>query len=459
LHFIADYSLSMNLVRFPFDTPYFVATRRAINYGSDAIKVALGTVGFASPQAIEGWKLSNPGGMVCNVHSADGDDARPCNPAVDGLNSPDCQDMVVLYFQATRDSGYYIQNMLAPIVLVTILSAMSYYNDLDAYEARGGIMATALLSQMALQGYVSSSLPQTTEITYIHVALYTSYALMGFGMVYIVVVSFGLSVDISAARRGPRVGSHGGPESGGGMGGEGGAEVNPALFKSMKRMKRSLWKRMRMRSSAGEDLGCKHWQLLAYYDEAAKFRDIVAGKIEADETTAAMMHFPRAEDYARVAARRRTSMTAAASAADVGSVAPAQAARSSLLCGLSISGSGARNRKISQSFISTGETAPTGGSDGSGISDNSARMSVYETPAEDLDDFLDDDVEEESLPPPPAVPKMIELRRALVWWDMFMRVGHLGVFALAIAGRYFVILRMKENPPTCSTLLNYFAAP
>jgi hypothetical protein len=62
--------------------------------------------------------------------------------------------VAVLYFQVTRDSAYFMQNQLAPIVLVTILSAAAYFNDVDAYDARATIMATSLLSQMALQAYV-----------------------------------------------------------------------------------------------------------------------------------------------------------------------------------------------------------------------------------------------------------------------------------------------------------------
>ena len=53
----------------------------------------------------------------------------------------------------------YSQNELAPIILITVLSASAYWNDGDAYGDRLGIMATSLLSMMALQAYVSSNLP------------------------------------------------------------------------------------------------------------------------------------------------------------------------------------------------------------------------------------------------------------------------------------------------------------
>jgi hypothetical protein len=145
-HFVADYSISMRLEAYPFDAPYFIATRRSSGLHDDAIKLELGATGFAVPQQMEGWSVTDSGGMVCSVVAGG---VHPC-----GSDAPEeCQDVAVLYFQVTRDSAYFMQNQLAPIVLVTILSAAAYFNDVDAYDARATIMATSLLSQMALQAY------------------------------------------------------------------------------------------------------------------------------------------------------------------------------------------------------------------------------------------------------------------------------------------------------------------
>jgi hypothetical protein len=101
-------------------------------------------------------------------------------------------------------------------------------------------------------------------------------------------------------------------------------------------------------------------------------------------------------------------------------------------------------------------------------------MSFYQAATEKMYDVLgplheadaaafyasgDEEVDESTLPPPPLLPKMIPLRRALVMFDYAMRVVHMGVFALALGWRYFVIQRMKEPPPTCGTLLNFFTVP
>jgi hypothetical protein len=108
----------------------------------------------------------------------------------------------IFYYPISRKSAYYLQNMLAPIILVTTMAAASYWNELSDYPDRIGMMATAMLSMMALQAYVSSMLPQTDTITFIHYALYTSYAQMGFGLAFIIMVSFLLKHDIKAAGKG-----------------------------------------------------------------------------------------------------------------------------------------------------------------------------------------------------------------------------------------------------------------
>ncbi len=288
-HFLADFRLSMRLESFPFDKPYFIATRRATYYmGSDIALRATTTDSFVAPQQIEGWELSNSGTLVCSVLDEHGGDVRPCPAGQE--RSGACQDMIVLYFQATRDSAYYTQNELAPIVLVTIMAAAAYFNDLDAYETRGSIMATALLSQMALQAYVSSTLPQTVSVTFIHMALYTSYALMGFGMVFIVVCSYGMGPDIQAARKGHE------------------AAMVTSVGRHLRQHRRKTWRRMRALVAGGDDQGCKHWQALEYFAECATMRAIMDGE-EVEDTE--LVHFPNAELYAP----RRAAAAAVNSAA------------------------------------------------------------------------------------------------------------------------------------------------
>lgn len=75
---------------------------------------------------------------------------------------------------AERNPNYFLQSQLGPIALITVLSAASYYNDLAAYDARMTVIASSLLSMMALQAYVSASLPMTSTITFVNYCLCAS---------------------------------------------------------------------------------------------------------------------------------------------------------------------------------------------------------------------------------------------------------------------------------------------
>ncbi len=395
-HFVADFAINMRLQDFPYDSTYFVATRRAVNFHADAIAVNALRGGFATPQQLEGWHVDDSGVLVCSMRTADGDDTRQCGPGEE--LSPDCQQLLVVFFRATRNSNYFMQNEMAPIVLVTLLSAAAYYNDLDAYEQRSGIMATALLSQMALQAYVSSSLPQTVEITLIHMALYTSYALMGFGIGFIVLVSYGLAIDIAAARR---VDTH--------------AVLAAGAPAARRHGKRSMF-HARARQAGGEDTGVRHWQLRQYYREALQFAAILAGRRRSsstDEDEVDLLYFPEAAHYA--------------------------------LHGLPHAEPPSARRKM--------VTGDMGGFPPPKQHDDDGHAAAEHGGGHSGDDGA------QHAPPPPYCPHHIWLRRALMEVDLFMRVGHLGIFALVMGSRYFEILRAPRNAVRCDNLMDFFAVP
>lgn len=381
LHTVADYSISMRLEQFPFDEPVFLMTRRSGGLGSDVIRLQIEDAGFASPQNLDGWAVMSSGSMVCNLHDDDSaSDAAPCDASAE--NSPLCEDTVVVWFKLRRESNYYISNFLGPVSLVTIMAAAAYFNDLDQYEPRVTIMATALLSQMALQAYVSSSLPKTTSVTYIHHALYTSYALMGFGIFYIVAVSHGLAHDFAAARR-----------------------VDPAgKSLSFRRRGLSSGPSLRLHKAPTGHEGMQHWRMRAFYAEAQIFRRMLdttkkPGAVE--EPMPDLIYFPKAAAYVR---RSRTRHIAA-----------------------------------------------------------SARISI---PRDDFMMHDGDDVSESELDDAfleheekPYCPRNVWFRRVLVEFDLFMRVGHLFVYCMVLAARYFEIMAMPDEAVNCGNLTAFYGRP
>ena len=203
LHFQADYAMTgIHLDNFPFDKPMIVATRRPFGVYMDELVFNPVDAGFILPQEMDGWRVLETGLATCFTYDVGVGDPNvmPTDCGQPNAQGP-CRSTAVMWIRLNRAPGYWLQNMLAPITLITILAGASYFNDLDAYDSRMTVMATSLLSLMALSGYVSSMLPPTEVITYIHYALYTSYALMGWGIGVVIVVSFMLSADLEHAKK------------------------------------------------------------------------------------------------------------------------------------------------------------------------------------------------------------------------------------------------------------------
>jgi len=261
-HLEVTYKAALDLAGFPFDKHYLIATRRTRSQLVDRVKLNIAAAQFTVPPANVQFKIGSPQSKICPRHEISKfptSDCRalctnatcpgwqpgmppiyvpargncPPNPSCNatfpfpnchltcGETAALCQDVFVFYFPIFRKPNYFIQNMvrlccanrelcrrltvgapqLAPIILVTIMAAAAYWNELDDYVDRIALMATALLSMMALQAYVAGQLPETETITFIHYALYTSYALMGFGVAFLICVSFVLKHDILAAKR------------------------------------------------------------------------------------------------------------------------------------------------------------------------------------------------------------------------------------------------------------------
>ena len=418
-HLNIEYRAVMPLDAFPFDKHYFIATRRTRSQMVDRVKINVAKAGFSIPPKNPMWTIGEPGAIVCPRHEISGYDASDCRPlctpatcpgwvpgspqmyvppaggcapnpgcnatypfpnchATCGETAALCQDVFVFYYKVSRKPQYHMQNMLAPIILITIMAASAYWNSLDAYADRVGLMATALLSMMALQAYVSGELPQTQTVTYIHYALYTSYALMGFGMAFIIAASFCLRHDIDAAK--------------------------------------------------GDAPEVKIWMLRRYYSQriggggaAAELGDVVAHKAvaDADEAVGAQA----AQEGAQRAARLQQQAAASPEQPDVLATAPTGRPPRTLF-----------GRCIGRHVVASA-LKPRG--DVGAAVDNLVLASA----------------EEQS---PVTWPY---LGRFIVELDYFMRLGHLLIFAVVIGARYFVILAMGEETPTCANLLDFINSP
>lgn len=184
-HYIATYSVRMDLKAYPFDKHYLVATRRSMAYGADEMQLNATGWGFVLPPHDDIWKYKETGMLICD-HQEHG-------------SNPDTMHAMLFYFRVDRNPNYATQNQLVPVLLIVIMSAAAYYQELDAYNDRMTIMITSLLAMMALEQFIIQALPQTSVNTWMHYALFTAYGLMGYGVLHIIIVSYGLRKDMKRA--------------------------------------------------------------------------------------------------------------------------------------------------------------------------------------------------------------------------------------------------------------------
>ena len=455
-HFMVDYAMTMEFSAFPFDMPVFLATRRSAGLCADAVRVRVVDAGFSSPPHLQGWFVNNWGTLVCSMRAtAAGGPLSPCEP---GDSPAACQDVAVFWLRMRRDALYHLQNYLAPITLVTLASAAAYFNDLDAYELRCTIMATALLSQMTLQSYVSASLPQTSTITFIHAALYTSYALMGFGVVYVVAVSHGLALDIEAARMlGERLAASDGigdavPAASNGKA----AAAQPPAAQAL-----PGWVRRGLRALASGQAGVKHWQLRLFYAEAAALRAAMRGAAPLPE--APLLFFP---DAALIVSAARASAgdfgATVALKRDVAAVAPKHGQALSLAQHDDNDGDGAGHKASRRSLLFIQVSSCGLSPDGSGVpafaqhAGQSPPASPSQPPPPPPPPMRTRSLHV-AVGPKPYIPHAIQLRRALVNLDQALRVLHMGIYGAVLAVRLAKIRAEPHTPVTCDNLLIFLS--
>ena len=443
-HFMVDYAMTMEFSAFPFDMPVFLATRRSVGLCADALRLRIVDYGFTSPPHLQGWTVDSFGTMVCSMEAtAAGGALAACAPDDPPAG---CQDVAVFWMRMRRDSLYVLQNYLIPITLVTIASAAAYFNDLDAYELRCTIMATALLSQMTLQSYVSASLPQTSTITFIHAALYSSYALMGFGVAYVVIVSHGLALDIEAARTlGERMAAVDGVEGnkGGPRCSAGGSELAAP----------PAWVRRGLRALASGQAGVKHWQLRLFYSEAATLRAAMRGAAPLPHEP--LLFFPDAPLIVRSACAARALRAAKNGAAAATGNALSQAQGGDV----DSEGFGHKMRRLSRVLVQMGTSRGT--SPDAAAADGGAHNADHAAPASPaarpgISRSLSA-LQLTGAGAKPYIPSFIIVRRALVNFDQALRFLHMATYALVLALRYVKIRATPHTPVTCENLLIFLS--
>ena len=324
------------------------------------------------------------------------------------------------------------------------MAATAYWNELDDYVDRVGLMATALLSMMALQAYVSGALPETDTVTLIHYALYTSYAEMGFGLFFIICASFCLKHDVLAAKR--------------------------------------------------DCESAKLWMMRAYYAEAISARILIRSRYP-QQPPVPFSYFPTINLLWSAGA----APTVDKAGEEVAPSEPVLTEQRGVHAGADAD-RGAKLFTMLRTDLSVARDLQALPQDG-----DAAPAAVCAAPAEHvaaavapetkrvkggirmvaahvgrhlvgkgglIDIDLDGDGKPEHIHPesvvylqrddgtviPVFIPSWCRMRLFIVEFDSFMRIGHMLIFAVVLGARYFAIMSLAVDPPNCDNVLSYISS-
>jgi hypothetical protein len=203
--------------------------------------------------------------------------------------------MVVLWLQLRRNPLGWIQNMIAPMTLVVMLIASAFYTDLADYDIRSLVLGTSTIALMALLPYLAAALPGTVQTTFIHTALFTTYALLGISFAVVIAVSFFLYSDIVAASgcfktpEEKQLGETAGPASSPLI--RSPSMIIPEAFShNLSLLRKKARKASALPASDGM-IHCNPWLMRLYYRECVIMHRLLSGKASLDDCAEPLLYF------------------------------------------------------------------------------------------------------------------------------------------------------------------------
>jgi hypothetical protein len=147
-----DYSQPLELQEFPFDTQTFMLKIVSVGYTDQEIRFVESEENFSGLAD----EFSEPAWKVLGFQS----EARPYAPVA---GAPSAAGYFVS-FTAKRDSSYYIQRILIPLIVIVMASWLIFW--VDPQEAgQIGVAMTAMLTLIAYRFMISGLLPKIAYLT------------------------------------------------------------------------------------------------------------------------------------------------------------------------------------------------------------------------------------------------------------------------------------------------------
>lgn len=178
IHAVAE--MPMKLRRFPFDSQGFEAHFEVLGFGTD--RVVLGADPETSGREVQGVNIAQ--WDLTDLQVA----AREIEPIyLDGRDQPRSQIVVTL--EMARQSAHMIQIVVAPLTLLVILTFCVFWMDRESLGDRMDISFIGVLTVVAYQIIISDSMPGIAYFTLMSGFLYSTYLVLGVGIIVNLVVS------------------------------------------------------------------------------------------------------------------------------------------------------------------------------------------------------------------------------------------------------------------------------
>lgn len=161
--------IPVELRRFPFDREQFELVFEVLGFTKDEIVLAIDSSTTGTPAkgiSISEWRLEG-------MHAWSGD-----HDPVYADGRQDMQSAVVIALDVARHPGFMLRVVVFPMVLLVALSWSVFWMDRESLGERMDISFIGILTVVAYQIMVSSTIPRIPYFTLMSAFIYTSFLMM-----------------------------------------------------------------------------------------------------------------------------------------------------------------------------------------------------------------------------------------------------------------------------------------
>ncbi|GAA4848479.1 hypothetical protein [Algivirga pacifica] len=164
-----NFSQPLHLEDFPLDTQEFMITIVALGNKKDDLFFQVDSLsGVTRTPSVAGWKIVSDTVDTESVH------------VTEAITT---QATLNIRFKAERETGYYIYNVILPLMIIVMMSWIAFWLPVSELGTRVGIAITSMLTVMAYRFMIHNDLPTISYLTRMDVLVMESTVIVFFTLV------------------------------------------------------------------------------------------------------------------------------------------------------------------------------------------------------------------------------------------------------------------------------------